>query len=156
MRRFPLSSFLSLAVVGGLLAASCVPMAPPAPGPGAGPANTGAVCRVLRVVDGDTVDMTCAQTGPFRARLIGYDTPETFEPSCPQEARLGAAATQSLRDLVDQATLVQADLGGLDRYDRRLVDLRLDGRPVRDTLIAQGLALAYDGGRRPDWCARLG
>lgn len=152
MRRFPLSSILSLAVIGGLFAVSCAP----GPLPMADRARAAGECRVLRVIDGDTVDMTCPETGAFRARLTGYDTPETFEPACPQEAELGAAATARLRAMVAQAMRVQADLGGIDRYDRRLVTLRLDGQPVRDTLIAEALALPYRGGRRPDWCAHPG
>jgi len=34
--------------------------------------------------------------------------------------------------------------------------LRLDGRDVGATLIAEGLAVPYRGGARIDWCARLG
>ena len=50
----------------------------------------------------------------------------------------------------------QADLDGEDRYGRRLVRLGIDGRDVGDGLIAEGLAVPYTGGRRIDWCDRLG
>jgi endonuclease YncB( thermonuclease family) len=110
----------------------------------------------VNVVDGDTVDMTCPGEGRFRARLTGYDTPESFEPRCAAEAQVARAATTRLRGLVREAGSVDAQLGGRDRYDRRLVRLSLDGRDVGATLIAEGLALPYNGGPRPDWCARLG
>lgn len=112
-------------------------------------------CVVVRVVDGDTVDLDCLGEGRFRARLTGYDTPETHNPRCSAEAVHGQAATWRLRALVAEARRIEARLGRWDRYERRLVQLSVDGRDVGQRLIAEGLALPYDGGRRPDWCARL-
>jgi micrococcal nuclease len=112
-------------------------------------------CRITNVVDGDTVDMRCAGTGGFRARLTGYDTPESFEPRCSAEARAARAATERLRVLVSTARTVEPRFGGVDRYGRQLVRLSLDGRDVGAILIAEGLAVRYSGGRRIDWCARL-
>jgi endonuclease YncB( thermonuclease family) len=151
MRRLPLPSLLTLVAIGGLVAVACVPYVPSVP-----VASTAPACRVVNVVDGDTVDMTCPGEGRFRARLTGYDTPESFEPRCAAEAQVARAATTRLRGLVREAGSVDAQLGGRDRYDRRLVRLSLDGRDVGATLIAEGLALPYNGGPRPDWCARLG
>jgi endonuclease YncB( thermonuclease family) len=112
-------------------------------------------CAVVRVVDGDTVDLTCLGTGRFRARLMGFDTPETHRPGCAEEALLGQAATGRLRALVADARSIEADLGRWDRYNRRLVRLSVNGRDVGARLIAEGLALPYEGGRRIDWCDRL-
>jgi micrococcal nuclease len=112
-------------------------------------------CAVVRVVDGDTVDLECLGEGRFRARLMGFDTPETHRPGCAEEALLGQAATRALRALVANARNIEADLGRWDRYNRRLVRLSIDGRDVGARLIAEGLALPYEGGRRIDWCARL-
>lgn len=124
--------------------------------PDAAMARTGAPpCTVVRVVDGDTVDLNCLGTGQFRARLMGFDTPETHRPGCAEEALLGQAATRALRALVADARSIEADLGRWDRYNRRLVRLSIDGRDVGARLIAEGLALPYEGGRRVDWCARL-
>lgn len=151
MRRLTLPSLLTVLTIGGLVAVSCVPATAPHD-----PGTAGSVgCSVTRVIDGDTIDMACHGIGPFRARLAGFDTPETFEPGCTAEARAGAAATDRLRTLVRQAATVEAQIGNRDRYDRRLVVLRLDGREVGQTLIAEGLAVPYSGGRRIDWCARL-
>ncbi|MBY6200810.1 thermonuclease family protein [Maritalea mobilis] len=136
----------SVAVV--LAVASCTPGLPPV-------SEDGDACRVTNVVDGDTVDMTCATEGRFRARLTGYDTPESYQPGCREEAELARRATDRLRQLLRNAARVDARLGGVDRYDRRLVQLRLDGVDVGRTLIAEGLAVRYSGGSRIDWCARL-
>jgi endonuclease YncB( thermonuclease family) len=149
-----LSVLLLIALPLAILA--CVPAPTVLPnGATPGMAMTDAGCRVLRVIDGDTVDMTCPQTGAFRARLTGYDTPESFEPRCAAEAQAARAATARLRALVRQADRQDARLGGWDRYGRRLVRLSLDGREVGATLTAEGLALPYRGGRRIDWCAYL-
>ena len=156
MSRLSPRLLLTLAAGAAGLAASCVPMArPPAGTGGPGSADAGD-CAVVHVVDGDTVDMTCPGAGSFRARLTGFDTPESFEPGCVAEARAARAATDRLRGLVAGATRVEARLGGVDRYGRRLVALRLDDQDVGAVLIAEGLAVAYAGGRRIDWCARLG
>lgn len=37
-------------------------------------------CRVLRIVDGDTIAAECIAAGPARLRLRGVDTPERGEP----------------------------------------------------------------------------
>ena len=113
------------------------------------------LCAVARVVDGDTVDLDCLGMDRFRARLMGYDTPETYQPRCAAEAIHGQAATRRLRALVADARVIEAQLGRWDRYARRLVQLSVDGQDVGTRLIAEGLALPYQGGRRPDWCARL-
>ena len=115
-----------------------------------------APCAVARVVDGDTVVLNCLGVGQFRARLMGFDTPETHRPRCNREALLGQAATRRLRALLDTPAGFAVQLGGWDRYERRLITITINGRDVGDTLIAEGLALPYQRGRRPDWCAHLG
>ena len=39
-----------------------------------------------------------------------------------------------------------------NRYGRKLREVAVDGSDVGDTLISEGLARAYGGGRR-SWCA---
>lgn len=134
-----------------LLVSACIPDRRDAPGPAPDPG-----CYVPRVIDGDTVDLSCPDRGTVRARLMGFDTPEISDPGCAAERRLGLQAKARLRALLAAASWVEAGFHGTDRYGRALVVLRLDGRDVATTLISEGLAVPYAGGRRISWCARLG
>lgn len=102
----------------------------------------------IYVVDGDTIDVSGA-----RVRLVGFDTPETYRARCTYEKRLGDLATARVRELLDGVVRVELMLlPGRDRYDRLLGRLMVNGRDVGDTLISEGLARAYEGGRRQGWC----
>lgn len=107
-------------------------------------------CRLGYVYDGDTVELLC---GPEKrtARLQGFDTPETKDPRCPEEAALGRKATDRLRALVKQGE-VQVFFLGHDKHGRDLVTLTVAGRDVGGVLIAEGLARNYLGGSRAGWC----
>ncbi len=109
-------------------------------------------CRVVSVIDGDTVTLWCPSTGTQRARLTGFDAPEMFSPQCASELAKAVAATWALRKTLWTAGEVTVRHHGTDRYGRALVDLRADGVPVGRGLIAAGLARPYDGGRRAGWC----
>ncbi|WP_168201282.1 thermonuclease family protein [Qingshengfaniella alkalisoli] len=111
-------------------------------------------CTVNRVVDGDTVNISCSGRAAENARIIGYDTPETFEPRCTGEAAAGAAATAYLRHMLDAATTITVvPSGDRDRYGRPLIRLETDGQDVAGWMVTAGHAERYSGGRRPDWCA---
>lgn len=110
-------------------------------------------CRLGYVYDGDTVELKCPE-GKRTARLVGFDTPETKEPGCAEEKALGDKATARLRQIVKGAEITMRHEGH-DKYGRELVRLSADGRDVGDTLIGEGLALAYRGGGRVNWCERL-
>lgn len=109
-------------------------------------------CRVLRVVDGDTVTLWCPGAAPTRARLTGYDAPEVSSPGCAAELAAGLAATWALRRMLWQAETLTVTRRGQDRYGRALVALTLDGRPLAPAMIAAGHGRPYDGGRRAGWC----
>lgn len=137
----------------GLWLTGCEEVAAPAGTGSVAPASGG--CVVEYVYDGDTVSLDCPGRPLERARLVGFDTPEVFSPGCAAEKRLGDAATARLRTLVAAGTVTAVRRQGYDRYDRALVRLELDGVDVGRTLIAEGLAVPYSGGRRINWCARL-
>lgn len=138
-----------LASVG--LAGCTAPTGPAEPPPVA--ADTG--CRITRVVDGDTVHLTCPATGPVKARLLGFDTPEIHTPRCRAEAVAGHEATAVLRQVLQSGPITQARFQGQDRYGRALVRLEVGGQDVARRMIASGLALPYAGGRHPYWCGIL-
>jgi endonuclease YncB( thermonuclease family) len=117
----------------------------------AGARSTGG-CRVLRVVDGDTVTLWCPGEGAGRVRLTGYDAPEVFSPSCPGEMARGLAATWALRALLLRGGTLEVRREGRDRYGRGLAALSVDGTAVASRMIAGGHGRAYDGGARAGWC----
>ncbi|MCR5870173.1 thermonuclease family protein [Sphingomonas sp. J344] len=99
------------------------------------------------VVDGDTFWIA-----GVKIRIADIDTPETHPARCPEEARLGAAATQRLQALLNSgAVTLHAIDRDTDRYGRKLRLVEVDGRGVGDTLVAEGLARPYRG-RRTGWC----
>ncbi|MFN3938545.1 MAG: thermonuclease family protein [Gemmobacter sp.] len=113
----------------------------------------GSGCRVLSVIDGDTVTLWCPGTGAQRARLTGFDTPEVFSPGCTAEWRRGVQAAWALRRMLWAADEVRVVRGGTDRYGRTLAAVFLDGEPVARRMIAEGHARPYSGGPRAGWCA---
>ena len=102
----------------------------------------------IYVIDGDTIDI-----GGERVRLVGYDTPETYRARCDYERQLGNMATARLRDLIDGVKQVDLMLlPGRDKYGRLLGRLYVNRADVGGTLIGEGLARRYEGGRRKGWC----
>jgi endonuclease YncB( thermonuclease family) len=100
------------------------------------------------VVDGDTFWMSGE-----KIRIADIDTPETHPARCPREAELGAAATRRLHALLNGGAVTLESAGrDADRYGRKLRLVAVDGRGVGGTLIAEGLARPYEGGRRAGWC----
>ena len=110
-------------------------------------------CRVVHVVDGDTVDLRCPSEGVIRARVTGFDTPELYSPECASEAARALAAQTHLRWTLARVDRLEVILGGTDRYDRRLVEMRVDGTRLADIMIGAGHARPYSGGARQGWCA---
>lgn len=99
------------------------------------------------VVDGDTFYL-----GGDKVRIAGIDAPETHPSRCAREAELGEAATASLRSMLGSGPITLSAIDrDRDHYGRLLRNVAVDGRDVGEALIAQGVARAYDGGRRP-WC----
>lgn len=100
------------------------------------------------VIDGDTI-----RWNGERVRLLGFDTPEVFSPQCRAEKRNGEAAKAALSRLVHSSFSAEMQISPRrDRHGRILAALRLDGQDVAEWMIAAGLAVHYEGGRRRDWC----
>jgi micrococcal nuclease len=99
------------------------------------------------VVDGDTIWLQGQ-----KIRIADIDTPETYEPRCASEKALGDRATQRLRQLLNGgAVTLQPIDRDEDKYGRKLRIVLVDGTSVGNTLVGEGLARWYEGGRRP-WC----
>ncbi|MCO4848717.1 MAG: thermonuclease family protein [Yoonia sp.] len=111
-------------------------------------------CTLNYVYDGDTVALDCAD-GRKTARLVGFDTPETKNFGCAAEKALGDEATLRLRALAASGELT-FDGNGEDKYGRVLAVMKIGGIDVSNTLIDEGLAVPYAGGKRINWCRKLG
>ena len=97
---------------------------------------------VVRVVDGDTVEVRVGGTAE-RVRLIGVDTPETKRPDTPVEC-YGPEAAAFTERLVPAGTEVrlERDIENRDAYGRLLGYLyrSTDGIFVNYELVRQGYA----------------
>jgi len=109
-------------------------------------------CRILTVVDGDTVKMLCPADGLRSARLLGFDTPEIFTPKCPSELMRGIAATYYLCWQLWTAGQISTVRKGEDHYGRALTTLLRDGENVARRMVNATYARPYDGGQRHGWC----
>lgn len=97
--------------------------------------------RVLRVVDGDTLDVRLSG-GRIRVRLQGVDAPEHDQPG-------GREATQFLRrHLNDRDVLLEPVTQ--DRYDRLVAVVRLGNLDLNRELVREGHAWAYRRYLRPE------
>ncbi len=100
---------------------------------------------VLRVIDGDTIDVRLAGVEE-RVRYYGIDTPERGE-------RCFAEATERNEALVGDTVLLLPDARERDAFDRLLrYVFTEDGASVAARLIAEGLSTAWpeDGAYRDE------
>ena len=96
------------------------------------------MAKVVKVVDGDTIDVLI-DGREYRVRYILIDTPEVFDPVEP----FGPEATEANRRLVSGQTVgLEIDVSETDRFGRLLRYVYLpDGRLVNEELLRQGLAV---------------
>jgi micrococcal nuclease len=102
--------------------------------------------RVVRVVDGDTVDLV-VEGRTERVRLIGVNTPESVDPRRPVEC-LGREASARAKELLPAGAEVQVEPDPTqdtrDRFGRLLLYVYLpSGQSLGLELTRQGLASEY-------------
>lgn len=114
---------------------------------------------ITRVLDGDTVAfqanwLPAPLKKELAIRVFGVDTPEkNHRAKCPQEDRLGQAATQFTTQAIQQSTRRQIILMSWDKYGGRVLgDVILDGKSLRMMLIENGYAREYYGEAKTSWC----
>lgn len=115
--------------------------------------------EIIRVSDGDTIVISARFLPPplkpqLAVRIFGVDTPEKgHRAQCPQEAAQGEQASAWTKQLVASGTRFQVTLYGWDKFGGRVLgDIIVDGRSVREGLIAAGLAREYYGDKKESWC----
>ncbi len=98
--------------------------------------------QVVRVIDGDTIQVCCVFGDRVKVRYIGVDTPETHHPMRGVEP-YGMEAAEANRKLVDGKTVrLEFDVEQRDRYGRLLAYVYLeDGTFVNAWMVENGYAM---------------
>ena len=91
--------------------------------------------RVLRVVDGDTVEVMRASSETMSVHLAGIDAPE-------RNQKYGQEAAAVLAGMLAGRT-VRVRVLAVDRYKRPIVLLALNGADVAESLVRSGSAWVY-------------
>lgn len=119
-------------------------------------------CKVIRVIDGDTVDVDIDLGFDIiikgeRVRIMGIDTPESRTRD-KVEKKFGLASKARLKELIGGKSgpilKTQINRKGEDmrgKFGRILGDFVTDdGRLVTDILVEEGHAVAYFGGSKEE------
>jgi endonuclease YncB( thermonuclease family) len=125
--------FLALLLVVAVLLLSCTPV-------------TESGIRVVRVIDGDTIEIA----GGAHVRYIGMDTPETY----PKVEFYGPEAKAKNIELVEgKLVTLEKDVSETDKYGRLLRYVYVDGIFVNGELVRLGYAraVAYPPDTRYQW-----
>ena len=112
--------------------------------------------NILKVVDGDTIDadidLGFSISLEKRIRLAGVDTPESRTTDLKEKA-MGLESKEWLKKKVEFAKdiIIKTELpDSTEKYGRILGHLFINGEDVslNNQMIADGYALAYDGGTK--------
>lgn len=99
---------------------------------------------VVKVIDGDTIELATGQT----VRFVGIDTPETKDPRRPVGCFGKEASSETKKILLGKEIIMQMDVSEQDKYQRllRYIYLPQEGGKflfVNDYLVRAGFAKAY-------------
>lgn len=117
------------------------------------------VAKVISVYDGDTITVDLdlgvyVHKTPISCRLAGIDTPE-IRTKIAAEKEAAYAARDWLREKIEGRSILLHSLEEPDKYGRLLARIWCEEtcgeECINDLLIAEGHALSYDGGTKPDW-----
>jgi len=115
--------------------------------------------QIIRVSDGDTIVISApflpAPLKPELAvRIFGVDTPEKgHRAQCPQENERALIASQFTKTAIANSKKHQVTLYAWDKFGGRVLgDIIVDGKSIRQGLIANGLAREYYGDAKQSWC----
>lgn len=107
---------------------------------------------VIQVIDGDTLDVS-VDLGfdiqhTLRVRLYGINTPETRTRNKEEKAR-GLAAKERLKELLlGKTVLLKTKKDDTEKFGRYLAEVFVGELSVNKTLVAEGHAQEYFGGKR--------
>ena len=117
-------------------------------------------CKVNRVVDGDTIDVTVDLGFDIhhsaRVRMMGIDTPESRTRN-KEEKKLGLASKARLKEMLSGKKIkIETSKEGKGKFGRILADVIAvdkEGNEVNcnQQLIEEGHARPYFGGSKVPW-----
>jgi micrococcal nuclease len=116
------------------------------PRPAREPPLTEGDYTVLRVVDGDTLDVALQRSPPgtrrreIRVRLLGIDCPESVKLDYPVEPWAREAAEFTSQFVSAGVVRLRFDKRRLDRYDRYLAYVFVADKMLNEELVRAGLA----------------
>jgi micrococcal nuclease len=84
-------------------------------------------------------------------RILGIDTPE-MRGKCEAEKILARQAKQHTVALLRSGKMIELKNTQRGKYFRILANVIIDGESLADSLLKNGLARRYDGGKRRGWC----
>jgi micrococcal nuclease len=100
---------------------------------------------VIRVIDGDTIQVKFPDGNIEKVRLIGINAPETVDPRKPVEC-FGKEASKRLKQLIEgKIVKIEKDPIGdtIDKYGRLLRYVYLGNRNINAEMIKEGYAYTY-------------
>ena len=118
-------------------------------------------CKILRVVDGDTVDVDIdlgfgVWLRKERVRMMGIDTPESRTID-KEEKKFGLAAKDFVKSKMPvgsmQVLKTEIDKSGDDKkgkFGRILGDFLIEEDRLTDIMVSEGHAVAYFGGSKEE------
>ena len=121
--------------------------------------------KTIEVIDGDTFKFKSnwlpkPLSDTHTVRLYGIDTPEsdiTKASGGQQEVLMGVKAKEFVKQYLDEqlskngSTAVLKITGQVDKYGRLLCDLSVNKKSLCNTLLTNGLAKPYLGGKKESW-----
>jgi len=111
-------------------------------------------CKVLRVVDGDTIDVNIDLGFNIwhrgRVRMAGIDTPESRTRNL-EEKKLGLASKARLKELLKGQKVSIQCTKEKGKFGRILADVMVGDTNINKQLISEGHAREYQGGKKIPW-----
>jgi micrococcal nuclease len=101
------------------------------------------LARVVRIIDGDTIEVDLGKGNKKTVRYLGIDTPETVDPNKDAQC-FGKEATARNKELVGNGIVgLKKDVSETDRYGRLLRYIYMGDLFINQILASEGYAHAY-------------
>tara|TARA_B100001013_G_scaffold319238_1_gene227995 strand:- start:749 stop:1180 length:432 start_codon:yes stop_codon:yes gene_type:complete len=116
------------------------------------------VSRIIKVIDGDTFRADINELPDIigkniRIRILGINAPE-INGKCAFEKELAIKARDFVQILLNNADLVVLKNLNRGNFFRLLAEVIVDGKNLGELLVANDLAVRYQGKKKSSWCAK--